>query len=134
MLAVNVSSCMDLPSSAHHLGLAHGIHHGLWLSIVFGTPEQHDVRLWPVNGIVFPTTRLLYPKASPLVLRQQPVLWQVLSDFGRQHNMPVFVDIIIVLLRVLNVVVCHVAVVPAAVMLVGGKYRNRPGAPWLSRA
>lgn len=34
-------------------------------------PEQHDVRLWPVDGIVLPAARLLDSKASPFILQKE---------------------------------------------------------------
>jgi hypothetical protein len=34
-----------------------------------GAPEQHDVRLRAVDGVVHPAARLLHAQSAPLVLR-----------------------------------------------------------------
>lgn len=74
----------------------------LILLIIQWAPEKHDVRFWPVNCIVYPATRLLDAKGPPFTLREKTILRKQFGDIGWQNDMPILVDIIIILLRVLD--------------------------------
>eukprot|EP00211_Chloroparvula_japonica_P012908 CAMPEP_0119119860 /NCGR_PEP_ID=MMETSP1310-20130426/1167_1 /TAXON_ID=464262 /ORGANISM="Genus nov. species nov., Strain RCC2339" /LENGTH=122 /DNA_ID=CAMNT_0007109315 /DNA_START=49 /DNA_END=413 /DNA_ORIENTATION=+ len=81
----------------------------LVLLVVQGAPEEHDVRLRPVDGVVHPAPGLLHAQRAPLGLRQQPPFRHELGDVLRQHHMPVLVGVVVVLLAVLD---RHRAAVP----------------------
>ena len=60
---------------------------------------------WFVYLIVRPSPRLLYSNASPLWLREQLALMRhLLVDFLGEHDMTIFVVIIIVLFGILDLV------------------------------
>jgi len=67
-----------------------------------GSPEQEDVRLWLVQHVVNPPKALLDAKVSPLLLRHAVRLGHKFGKGLWQHNMPVFVLVIFVLVRIVD--------------------------------
>mmetsp|Transcript_70131 Transcript_70131/g.111308 ORF Transcript_70131/g.111308 Transcript_70131/m.111308 type:complete len:263 (-) Transcript_70131:79-867(-) len=65
--------------------------------------KQKDVRLWTVNLIMLPSTRLDNPKSAPLFFRQQALHLSILrsnhplSNNFRQMHMAVIIDVIRIL-------------------------------------
>jgi len=72
------------------------------LLVSFWAPEKHDVRLRPMNCVVNPSTRLLHTHSPPLVLGQKLSFRQHSSNLLWQYHMPIFIDVIIVFLRILK--------------------------------
>lgn len=50
-------------------------------------PEQHNVRLRPMDRVVHPTARLLHANAAPLGLTQKAALWHHLGNVRGQDHM-----------------------------------------------
>merc|ERR1719203_1149980 len=73
-----------------------------------GTAEEQDVRLRPVELVVRPTTALCHAEAAPLILLKEPFpLRELVHLFRhglRQDHMTIFIPIVLVLLRILDLV------------------------------
>lgn len=65
------------------------------------------MRLGPVDGVVDPSTTLLDADGAPLLLGQQPAFGDEFRHVRRQDDVPVLEDVVVVLLRVLNLLWRH---------------------------
>jgi hypothetical protein len=74
----------------------------LLLLIVQSPPEEHDVWLGAMNGIVNPPTTLLHPNSTPFVLRKKTILGKEFGHFRRKNNVPVLIGIVEVFLGILD--------------------------------
>jgi hypothetical protein len=75
-------------------------------SLVELATEHQDVRFGTVMHVVEPARGLLHSKVPPLTLVQQVVPGHQPGDLTGQTDMPVFVNIILIVLRVGNLDHC----------------------------
>lgn len=77
------------------------------LSIPLWSAVQQDMGLWPMNGIMHPSSTLLYSQGAPFCFRHETPFRNLLCNLWRKNNVSIFVNVVIVSLRVLNTVGCH---------------------------
>lgn len=79
----------------------------LLLLIVQRPPEEHDVRLRAMDGVMDPTTALLNSNRTPLIFGEESILGQKFRDLRRKNHMPVLVRVVAVLLGILDLMLTH---------------------------
>ena len=66
--------------------------------------KQQDEGLWSMNFVVHPATWLLNSKLAPLFFEQETVAGHLLVGSSGKEDMSIFVFVVLVLLRVLNLI------------------------------
>ena len=85
------------------------IKNALLISLVLwqGSSEEQNVGLWLVQHVVDPPQALLHAKVPPLSLRHEVGLGDQLGEVLGEHDVPVLVLLVSVLITVVNVLVRH---------------------------
>lgn len=74
----------------------------LRLLVIESPPEEHDVWLWTMNGVMDPSTALLHSYRTPLIFGEKTILREKLSGVRRKHDVPVLESVVEVFVRVLD--------------------------------
>jgi hypothetical protein len=69
-----------------------------------GSSEEEDVGFGSVNLIMSPASALLNTKTSPLLFAEESSLGHLLEDVLWEDNVPILIEVIKVLVRVLDLV------------------------------
>ena len=70
-------------------------------------PEEQDMWFWLMQHVVDPSQALLHAKVPPLSLSHQVGLGDQLGHVLGQHDVPVLVLLISILVTVINILVRH---------------------------